>query len=265
MRMARASMPSEAGYVAFQKATGYFSLPNENTGRVSFVCMTVRSLSRSPERAASRMRSRMRATRGGSRERSRTISGTAAPSAAERSAASPVGARVCARSSPAGGASTINARTRRSSMDGPFDSEQGRVANGNARVKPRRTMKIELLPQQGEREFAVADAGGQVFRIARRRVLAVGGDELGERGEQRGLRQAVLVDAIEARLGPSLPQIAQRAPFLLVIGRRLETRRTHPHHRRAPSNDRIACPRCCVCRARRPSQPPRLQVSMRAR
>jgi len=84
--------------------------------------------------------------------------------------------------------------------------------------------KERLLPPQVDRKFAVANPGWQILGIARGRVLAVGRDELCERREQRGLRQAVLIDAVETGFGPGLPQIAQRALLLLVLGNRLDTR-----------------------------------------
>ncbi|SRR5579885_1917830 len=79
----------------------------------------------------------------------------------------------------------------------------------------------ELLARLFQREFAVADARGKALGEGRRGVLAVGGDEFGERGEQTGLRQAIAVDAVEPGFGPGFLQIAERDPLLLVVGRRI--------------------------------------------
>src|SRR5882757_8818574 len=56
--------------------------------------------------------------------------------------------------------------------------------------------KTRLLARQQNGKLAIADAGGQPFGILRRRILAVGIDQLAQRAEQRGLRQAVPVDAV---------------------------------------------------------------------
>ena len=66
-----------------------------------------------------------------------------------------------------------------------------------------------LLPGLLEREFAVADARAQAIGEGCRGFLAIGGDEFGERGEQAGLRQAVAVDAVEARFRPGFVEVAQ--------------------------------------------------------
>src|SRR6266705_1466073 len=88
-----------------------------------------------------------------------------------------------------------------------------------------------LLPRGGEREFAVADAPAEAFGVAGGRVLAVGRDELGKRGEQAGLRQAVAVDPVEAGLRPGFRQIAERSAFFVgVIEPRLRHwTRDHAH------------------------------------
>ena len=78
-----------------------------------------------------------------------------------------------------------------------------------------------LLPAQFEREFAVANARGEAFGEGGRGVFAIGRDKLGEGGEQAGLRQAIAVNAVEARFRPSLLQIAQGHALLLVVGHRL--------------------------------------------
>ena len=61
-----------------------------------------------------------------------------------------------------------------------------------------------LLPLLLEREFAVADARAEAFGESGGGFLAIGGDEFGQGGEQAGLRQAIAVDAVEARLRPRL-------------------------------------------------------------
>src|SRR5262245_44952154 len=88
-----------------------------------------------------------------------------------------------------------------------------------------------------DRELAVADAVRQALGVACRGILAVGGDELGERGEQAGLREAIAVDSIETRLGPGLSQIAEGRPSLLrmILPRRESRTRTRPGaHDRPP-------------------------------
>ena len=75
------------------------------------------------------------------------------------------------------------------------------------------------MPRQRQREFAVADALGEAFRETRGGFLAIGGHEFGKGGEQAGLRQAVAVDAVEARLRPGFVQIAERSALLLMVRR----------------------------------------------
>src|SRR5262249_6954116 len=65
--------PSESGYLAFQKAIGSLSSPNESIGLLSFI--RAARLRRSPLRAAVRMRSRVRATGTGRSDRSVWIFG----------------------------------------------------------------------------------------------------------------------------------------------------------------------------------------------
>src|ERR1044072_6770190 len=77
-----------------------------------------------------------------------------------------------------------------------------------------------LLPADVDRELAVADAARKTLDELRHRVLAIGADEFREGREQAGLRQAVAVDALMARFGPGLVEIAQCGLFLLVIGQR---------------------------------------------
>jgi two-component system chemotaxis response regulator CheY len=79
------------------------------------------------------------------------------------------------------------------------------------------TVGGRLLARQLHREFAIADPWSEVLGIARRRFFAVGGNELHEREEERGLRQAIAVDAVVVRFRPGLLQIAERQPLLLVI------------------------------------------------
>lgn len=79
---------------------------------------------------------------------------------------------------------------------------------------------MALLPLLIEREFAVADAQAEALGEGGGRILAIGGDEFGKGGEQTGLRQAVAVDAVEARFGPGFLQIAQGHALLLVLRNR---------------------------------------------
>src|SRR6185369_10413120 len=80
--------------------------------------------------------------------------------------------------------------------------------------------QTRLLPGDVDGEFAVADPAGKALDEFRYRVLAIGADELGKGGKQAGLRQAVAVDAVVARFGPGLVEIAQCGLFLLVGGQR---------------------------------------------
>src|ERR1700682_237957 len=82
-------------------------------------------------------------------------------------------------------------------------------------------LRATLLPRPRGRELAIADAGGEAFRIGRDRVFAVGSDQLSEGGEQACLCQAVAIDAIVARLGPGLVEIAERGLLLFLIGQRI--------------------------------------------
>ena len=83
----------------------------------------------------------------------------------------------------------------------------------------------KLLPRDLDGEFAVVNAGDKPFGITRGRVFSVGGDQFGERQEQRGLRQAVPIDTVVLGVHPRLLQITERKPFLLVIGDGLMGRR----------------------------------------
>jgi hypothetical protein len=74
-----------------------------------------------------------------------------------------------------------------------------------------------LLLRPRNRKLAVADADREGFDECRDRVFAVGFDQLGQRGEQARLRQAVAIDAIMARFRPGLVEIAERGLFLLVV------------------------------------------------
>ena len=81
-------------------------------------------------------------------------------------------------------------------------------------------MTANLLLRQRQRKFAVAHAGGKALDEFRHRVLAIGGDEFGQCSEQARLREAVAVDAVMARFGPGLVEVAQRRLLLFVIGKR---------------------------------------------
>src|ERR1700686_2722232 len=82
-------------------------------------------------------------------------------------------------------------------------------------------LDANLLLRQRDRKLAVADADRQAFDEFRHRVFAVGSDQFGEGCEQAGLRQAVAVDAVVARLRPGLVEIAQRCLLLFVVGQRV--------------------------------------------
>ena len=75
-----------------------------------------------------------------------------------------------------------------------------------------------LLARYFDGEFAVMDAPGKAFGVVRRCLLAVRGDQLGQRQEERGLREAVPIDPIVARVHPGFLQIAERQPLLFMIG-----------------------------------------------
>src|SRR6185437_9136110 len=75
-----------------------------------------------------------------------------------------------------------------------------------------------LLLRQRHRKLAVVDANGQAFDEGRNRVLAIGADQLGERGKQARLGETVAVHAVMSCLGPGLVEIAECCLFLLVVG-----------------------------------------------
>src|ERR1700746_210065 len=98
-----------------------------------------------------------------------------------------------------------------------------------------------LLARQLDRKFAVADAGGEIFGITRRGLFAVGRNKLGESEEQRGLRQAIAVDAVVQRLRPGVLKIAERDAFLVAFGqsaawREIVRRCRHPLVRQRSPN-----------------------------
>src|SRR5262245_21987266 len=180
------------------------------------------------------MRSRVRATGGGRRERSVMTSGIAAGGGAKW----PVGlsGAVCA-SAPALARSVSTSRKPKRNMGGPPFSGPPPVYQKRGIAGERRAERggSRLLPDRGcEGEFAVADAQGKTLGETRGGFLAEGRDEFGEGGEQAGLRQAIAVDALDARLDPRRVQIAERRPLLLML--RSLTR----------SFDRS----CCHCRCR---------------
>src|SRR5579859_2230753 len=84
-------------------------------------------------------------------------------------------------------------------------------------IRPRSGTCQGLLLRQRDRELAVADARRDTFDKFRDRVLAIGADQLGQRGEQARLREAVAVDAVMARVRPGLVEIAERGLLLLLI------------------------------------------------
>src|SRR5262249_14746898 len=89
-----------------------------------------------------------------------------------------------------------------------------------------------LLLGHGDGEFAVADAPGKALGETRRCLFAVGRDEFGKGGKQASLRQAVPIDAVDARFGPGRVEVAERSPFLLMVrslSRNLDHLRCHAH------------------------------------
>src|SRR4051812_43706324 len=74
-----------------------------------------------------------------------------------------------------------------------------------------------LLPGDGQREFAIADANREALGELSSSLLAIGRDKLGKSGEQAGLSEAIPVDAVDAGLGPGFMQIAERSPFLFMV------------------------------------------------
>jgi hypothetical protein len=72
----------------------------------------------------------------------------------------------------------------------------------------RRGDRVRLLPDQGEREFAFANAHRKPFGQSGGGFLAIGRDEFGESGEQARLRKAVAIDAFGAGFHPGSMQIA---------------------------------------------------------
>src|SRR3954468_6120144 len=87
----------------------------------------------------------------------------------------------------------------------------------------------DLLLCQRQRELAVADAAGEAFDEFRHRVLAVGADQLGKRGEQARLRETIAVDAVVPGFRPSLVEIAERGLLLFVIWQRVAGERWMAH------------------------------------
>jgi len=104
----------------------------------------------------------------------------------------------------------------------------------------RRTGRL-LLPRQHDRKFAVADARGEVFRVAGCRLLPIGRDQFDQREEQRGLREAVTLDPVMTGFSPGVLQVAERELLLLVIRHGFPSResmRRSPHrhfHMGAPA------------------------------
>jgi len=75
----------------------------------------------------------------------------------------------------------------------------------------------QLLPHGRDGELAVADADGEAFDECRDGIFAIGPDQFGHRREQARLCQAIAIDAVMARFGPGLVEIAERSLLLLVI------------------------------------------------
>jgi hypothetical protein len=85
---------------------------------------------------------------------------------------------------------------------------------------PAQGERVRLLPLL-DRKFAVVDPRTQAVGKFRRRIFAVGSDELSESCEQTSLRHAIAVDAFMTCFRPGFLKIAQRDAFLLAIGYRL--------------------------------------------
>src|SRR5690606_27019013 len=66
-----------------------------------------------------------------------------------------------------------------------------------------------LLPPHRQRELAAADALAQALGEAGGGILAIGRDQLVQRREEGNLRQAVAVDALDARFFPGLGEIGE--------------------------------------------------------
>src|SRR5208282_5982757 len=108
-------------------------------------------------------------------------------------------------------------------------------ARGSGMTMPLKSKARPLLPRQLHRKLAVANSRGKVFRVTGGRFLAVGGNQLGECQEERGLRQAIAIDAVVMRLRPRLLQTNERQALLFVIRygaarRRILSRRVHCNH-----------------------------------
>ena len=111
-------------------------------------------------------------------------------------------------------------------------ASQGRRGRGNAGFGAdlRRTADaVQALlraywRERGSENSPLRDARGEPFGVLRGRIFPIGRDELGQRGEERGLRETIAVDAVEARFAPGLVQISERELFLLVIGNRPPSR-----------------------------------------
>src|SRR5438132_6103297 len=104
-----------------------------------------------------------------------------------------------------------------------------------------------LLLRQVERKFAVADAQRKPLGESSGRLLAIGRDKFGEGREQTSLREAIAVDAVEARLGPGLVQIAERRALVLAIPHGIVSRNHVNGH--APCRI-VAAPPARPCAAR---------------
>jgi hypothetical protein len=65
-----------------------------------------------------------------------------------------------------------------------------------------------------ERELAVMDAAREPGRHLGHGILAIDGDEVGKRGEQRGIGEHLGLYAVMQRLFPRIEDIPQRGVFL---------------------------------------------------
>jgi len=64
----------------------------------------------------------------------------------------------------------------------------------------------------------MAHARAQAFDEFRDRILAIGADELSERGKEAGLRQAITIDPVVACISPGLVEVGKSGLLLLVVG-----------------------------------------------
>ena len=107
-------------------------------------------------------------------------------------------------------------RGRRVMWEGNLSAPAGAKRCGS--WKPWRLPRAaELLPREVEREFSVANPPAEPLGKACGGFFAVSRNQLGKCREQAGLRQAIAVDPLDARVRPSLVQVAERNALLLMF------------------------------------------------